>query len=94
MPTIQPKSLKQNKALFGLATKRGLSHDDLRDLAAEVSGGRVDHVSLVSFEEANEMIHRLGGDPFDSSRTPRRTVNYRRQQAGVPQIAQARIWIL
>lgn len=85
---FQPKTYKQIKAIHGLAAKLGCSEDDLRDLAADVSAGRVERLSMVSFDEANVMIGRLGGEPFHSSGTPRRTVNYHRQQAGVKQIAQ------
>ena len=88
MPKFQPRSIKQNNAIFGLASKHGVDHESLRDLAAEVSDGRVDRLSMLSFEEANRMIHRLGGDPFAGNGSPRRTVNYQRQQAGVQQIAQ------
>lgn len=88
MPKFQPRSIKQNNAIFGLASKHGVDIESLRDLAAEVSDGRIDRLSMLSFEEANRMIHRLGGDPFAGSGTPRRTVNYQRQQAGVQQIAQ------
>ena len=88
MPKFQPRSIKQNNVIFGLASKHGVDHESLRDLAAEVSDGRVDRLSMLSFEEANRMIHRLGGDPFAGNGSPRRTVNYQRQQAGVQQIAQ------
>jgi hypothetical protein len=87
MPKFQPRTIKQNNAIFGLAAKHGIDHESLRDLAAEVSDGRVDRMGQISFDEANKIIHRLGGDPFNS-RQARRTVNYQRQQAGVHQIAQ------
>lgn len=89
MPKFQPRTIKQNNAIFGLASKHGVDHNSLRDLAAEVSDGRVDRMGQLSFEEANRIIHRLGGEPFAGSGQPRRTTNYQRQQAGVKQIAQA-----
>lgn len=89
MPKIQPKTNSQLGRIFGLAKKLGLDEDTVRGAAVVVSRGRVDRLSLLSFDEANALIVRLGGDPFSSSRTPRRTVNYHRQQAGVQQIAQA-----
>lgn len=87
MPKFQPRTIKQNNAIFGLAAKHGLDHESLRDLAAEISDGRVDRLGQISFDEANKIIHRLGGEPFRSSQS-RRTTNYQRQQAGVDQIAQ------
>lgn len=90
MPDNQPKAHFQIKRIFGLAKPLNCGEEDLRALAADVSGGRVERLSLLSFDEANAMIVRLGGEAFaKGSRTPRRTVNYHRQQAGVQQIAQA-----
>jgi hypothetical protein len=88
MPKFQPKTVPQLRAIFGLAKKLNCGEEDLRELAADVSRGRVDRLSLISFDEANAMIVRLGGEAFSESRTPRRTINYHRQQAGVQQIAQ------
>jgi hypothetical protein len=88
MPKFQPRTIKQNNAIFGLAAKHGVDHESLRDLAAEVSDGRVDRMGQLSFDEANKIIHRLGGEPFSGNGQPRRTTNYQRQQAGVQQIAQ------
>ena len=87
MSKFQPRTIKQNNAIFGLAAKHGIDHESLRDLAADVSDGRVDRLGQISFDEANKIIHRLGGEPFRSSQS-RRTTNYQRQQAGVTQIAQ------
>jgi hypothetical protein len=87
MPKFQPRTIKQNNAIFGLAAKHGIDHESLRDIAAEISEGRVDRMGQISFDEANKIIHRLGGEPFRTG-PARRTVNYQRQQAGVAQIAQ------
>lgn len=90
MSKTQPKQNFQIRRIFGLAKPLGCGEEDLRELAAEVSGGRVERLSLVNFDEANAIIVRLGGEAFPPfGRTPRRTVNYHRQQAGVHQIAQA-----
>lgn len=87
----QPKTNEQLRRIFGLAKPLGLDEDDLRQLAADRTGGRVARLSLLSFDEANEMIRHLGGDPLTlAARTPRRTVNHHRQQAGVKQISQGR----
>lgn len=90
MPEPKLKSPKQMKAIFSLAKKNGVDMDDdtRAALAVTVSNGRTDRLSLLTFDEANGLIKHLGGDPIGSSRTPRRTVNYHRQQAGVHQIAQ------
>lgn len=87
------KSPLQIRALFGLAKaaaeKSGCDPKEyLEELASEITDGRVERLSLLSFDEANAMIRRLGGQTFTSVE-PRRTVNHRRQEAGVPQIAQS-----
>lgn len=90
MQTFQPKTKEQMSRIFGLAKKLGLEFEDdevRRGYAIGVSDGRVEQLSQLSFDEANELIKNLGGDTFASG-TPRRTVNYHRQQAGVQQIAQ------
>ena len=86
MPRFNPKTTKQNAAIFGLGSKRGLAHDDLRDLCSDVTKGRTDQISKISFEEANEMIHQLGGRPFPAFAGSRRTQNYHRQKAGIESI--------
>lgn len=88
MPKFQPKTTQQMKAIWGLAKKHDIDEETLRGSAVVVSEGRVDRLSLLSFDEANVLIRNLGGDAITSSRTPRRTVNYRRKVAGVQQIAQ------
>lgn len=88
MQNFQPKTNAQLGRIFGLAKKRDLDEDALRGAAARVSRGRVDRLSLLSFDEANDLIKDLGGDPFPFRVVPRRTENYHRQQCGVPQIAQ------
>jgi hypothetical protein len=79
----QPKTNQQLRAIFGLGHKLNAGKEELEEMAGK-------RLSLLSFDEANELIKQLGGDPFTTSGspTPRRTENYRRQQAGVKQIAQ------
>jgi benzoyl-CoA reductase/2-hydroxyglutaryl-CoA dehydratase subunit BcrC/BadD/HgdB len=79
----QPKTVQQLRAIFGLGHKVNAGKEELEEMAGK-------RLSLLSFDEANELIKRLGGDPITTSgsREPRRTVNYRRQQVGVKQIAQ------
>lgn len=83
MPKFRTK--QQNSRMFGLAAKIGLSHEDLRDYAADVSDGRTEHTSKLYINEAKEVIHRLE-QLLPENQVSRRTVNYRRQKTGVPQI--------
>ncbi|MGE3385078.1 MAG: hypothetical protein AB7L70_19300 [Pyrinomonadaceae bacterium] len=86
---FQPKTNAQIGRIFGLAKKRGIELDDdtKAGFALTASAGRTDRLSRLSFDEANVVITNLGGDAYTRD-TPRRTVNYHRQQAGVQQIAQ------
>lgn len=72
--------------MFGLAAKCGLSHEDLRDMTAEITNGRTEHTSKLYTTECDELIHRLESFVKPRQLAPR-TVHHRRQQAGVPQIA-------
>lgn len=78
------KTVDQNKAIFGLGSKLGMHIEDLRDLAEEITKGRTRSLKEISFQEANVMIVRMGGEAFPvSPAAPRRTVNHRKQKAGV-----------
>lgn len=78
------KTVEQNKAIFGLGSKLGMHIEDLRDLADEITKGRTRSLKEISFQEANAMIVRMGGEAFPvSPAAPRRTVNHRKQKAGV-----------
>ncbi|MCC6328962.1 MAG: hypothetical protein IT174_10630 [Acidobacteria bacterium] len=91
------KTNEQIKRMFGLASRPAREagwepKEFLEDIASQVSGGLVERLSCLSFDQANAIIHRLGGEPLNppgSRLTSRRTVNYRRQKGGVPQIATA-----
>jgi hypothetical protein len=76
------KTGRQVRAIFGLAKARELNDDELRAVVEEVTGQR--HISALSRHDADKVIGRLGGTPLT---TPRRTVQHRRQRAGVPQLA-------
>jgi hypothetical protein len=84
----KPKTHQQLQRIFGLARPLNCAKEDLEELAFEISEGRVERLSSLSFDEANAMIARLGGEPFGEL-SPR-TVRHRRQQAGVPMIATKR----
>lgn len=89
MSTNQPKTLQQNRAIFGLGQKRGCAHEDLREVAFDVTGGRTDSIKQLNFDEANGVIKRLGGREFVAQPLAghsRRTVQHHRQTAGVKQI--------
>lgn len=94
MPHISPKTTEQLRAIFGLGKKVNCGKEDLEELAYQMFDAKVERLSQLSFEQANAMIHRLGGEPFsDQSSSPplsRRTVNYHRQKAGVKQIETGR----
>lgn len=84
------KTVDQNRAIFGLAHKLNMETEDIRDLADDVTGGRTRSLKEISFDEANAIIVRLGGEAFPpdgSPAAPRRTVNHRKQQAGVVTLA-------
>jgi len=84
-PTLRTKA--QNSLMFGLAGKAGVSHDDLRDWTAEITNGRTEHTSELYYSEAVEIIDRLQNYLNPQQTQPSlRTVQYRRQQAGVEQI--------
>jgi hypothetical protein len=76
------KSLQQVKCIFGLAKQRGLDDADLHALVEDATGQP--SIRALSYVQADRVIERLGGEPFAA----RRTVQHRRQKAGVPQIAQ------
>lgn len=86
MPS-QPKTTEQLRVIFGLGNGRGLDKDALTQILIDRTGGKVERLSLMSFDQANEMIKHLGGDPIGSaSGVPTRTKNYHRQKAGVVQL--------
>lgn len=85
-----PKTTEQLRAIFGLGKKANFEKADLEEMAADITGGRVERLSLLSFDEANAMIRRLGGEPFSPSSgspLPRRTANYRKQRDGIVTMA-------
>lgn len=81
----KPKTAAQLRRIFGLGTTVKMSKSDLEDLAFDVSRGRTERLSKLTFEEANGLIVRLGGDAFPVSRS-RRTRQYHRQLAGVQKL--------
>lgn len=87
MSVFTPKTTDQLRAIFGLGKNVGMDKEDLEGLAETMTSGQVERLSMLSFDQANEMIKHLGGDPFPANGTiPIRTQNYRKQKAGVKTI--------
>ena len=88
MPKFTPRTLKQNNAIHGLLGSWGINADEKAAMVSEITKGRTESTKEMSFDEANVMIDRLGGQPFSANvaKLSRRSVNHYRQQADVPQI--------
>ncbi len=85
MPKLRTKA--QNSLMWGLAKKIGVTHDDLSEMAFDVSRGRTEHTSELYQPEMVKLIDRL--EEFANpkkDKTPRRTTNYRKQKTGVETI--------
>ncbi|MET0646409.1 MAG: phage protein GemA/Gp16 family protein [Pyrinomonadaceae bacterium] len=76
------KTALQVRTIFALAKSRDLNDDELRSIVEEETGSR--SISGLSRSDALKVINRLNGT---SAPPARRTVQHRRRQAGVPQIA-------
>jgi len=87
MPKLM-KTTGQIKAIFALGHKVGCGHEELRELAFDVTKERTDSLKALTFDEANGMIRRLGGRAFDKPNQgfSRRTIQRRKQIAGVETI--------
>lgn len=82
----QMKTQQQLRAIFGLAGRRGLDKTEVEALAGEVCG--CSRLSQLTFDAANKLIKRLGGEPLTPpADIPRRTLNYRKQRDGVVTLA-------
>lgn len=87
MPVKPTKTAAQIRRMFGLARPLHMAKEDLEALAFEITGERTDHLSALTFDEANAVIGRLGGEPFGKGRPrSRRSVQRDRQLAGVVNI--------
>jgi hypothetical protein len=86
MERTMKKNQQQLRAIFGLAARRGFDKTELEELAREICG--TDRLSQLTFDAANKLIQRLGGEPVrPSADIPRRTLNYRKQRDGVVTLA-------
>lgn len=88
MPKFKPRTLGQNSAIHGLLGSWGINAEEKAAMVADITKGRTESTKDMSFDEANVMIDRLGGQPFSANvaKLSRRSVNHYRQQANVPQI--------
>lgn len=83
------RTIAQNKQMFGLAAKAGLSHDDLRDWAADITNGRTDRTSEIYTYEAAKIINRLKAVAGPRG-TPKRTESWRKRRSGIETIVPAK----
>ena len=91
MPKTQPKKPFQIQRMFGLARKpadaAGIPVKEyLEEIAVQVTRRDDAHLSELTFDQANDMIARLGGTPFARYGHSKRTENYRKQKAGIKTI--------
>jgi hypothetical protein len=64
MPKLRTN--RQNAAFHKLIGSRGLTNEDKAELVSDVTKGRVESSKLMTFDEMNSAIKRLGGTVFDS----------------------------
>jgi hypothetical protein len=70
-----PKKLRdkqQNKVMWGLFNAWGFDREAIDELVYEVTNGRTTHTSKLYFDEANEVIKRLQGNPTSPLKTYRK----------------------
>lgn len=88
MTTARRKTPGQNRAIFGAATAAGLDIDDVRDVVESITSETrkepTRSISDLSYTEAERVLARIKGKSF----VPARTLQYRRQKAGVTQMVQ------
>lgn len=85
----QPKKNFQIRRMFGLAKAAHNwqnTKEYLEELAFVVTRERTSSLSDLTFDEANDVIVRLGGTAFAKYGQSKRTENYRKQQAGIKSI--------
>lgn len=80
-------SNNQIKAIWALSHKLGFDSDDTHQKVEEVTGKT--SIRALTRNQADDVIESLGGTPSfrDKASTPRRTIQYRRQSAGVTTLA-------
>lgn len=84
MKSVHAKSYDQVKAIFGAAKECGIDPGEpLRDVVEDVTR-RTRSIKALTHAEAEKVIKRLKGDSF----VPTRTLQWRRQKAGIKQLVQ------
>lgn len=91
MTKTQPKKHFQIQRMFGLAKDKAAAagmdtKEYLEQLADQVTLGETSSLKPLTFEQANDMITVLGGDPFRAYGNSKRNENYKKQQAGIKTI--------
>lgn len=82
MNNPKPKTYQQVRCIYGEAKRCGLDNDALHELVFDVTA--VSSLSILTYAQAQKVIERLKGRSF----APRRTLQYRRQRAGIKQVVQ------
>jgi hypothetical protein len=81
--TSSHKTAAQVRQIWGRARTRGMTDEELHLLVERETGTA--SIAALTFDEANRVIHALGGTPFVKG--SRRTQQLRRQRAGIRQMA-------
>lgn len=81
--TSKAKSTNQVRAIFAEGRKRGLDHDQLRDVV-ESETRRTRSIAELTHREAEAVLRKLKGNGFVSLRT----IQYHRKKQGVQQVVQ------
>jgi len=87
--SFKPRDLEQNKAIHALLGKHGFDKEAKAEMVVDITGGRTESTAEMSFDEANVMIKRLGGEAIHDTSpaaVKRRTRQYHHQKAGVVNI--------
>lgn len=87
MPKFIPRTKAQNSAIHSLLGKYKFDGESKAEFVFDITNGRTESTKEMSFDEANEMIHRLGGRTFTKQMMSRRTENYHKQKDGIETIA-------
>lgn len=91
MLEIMRRTLKQNRIIHQLISRRGISSEKKTALVEQVSGGRVNSSAQLTKTEANDLITKLGGDPPQPNpQHKKRALQRKRQRAGIKQIVTQR----
>lgn len=84
MPKRKFKTLaeRQHAAMWSLV-KNNMTDEDFREMIFDMTNGKSESSSALSFDQKNEVISKLGGTPFTKSL---RDINRQRAKTGVENI--------